>query len=367
MCPIEKIHLDTEEGGEWIDPGQCMENELDTMNPPEQYLWRSRFIQYPSIDTVSDIVLSVHHIISDGLSVCCLMEELVAVAADFLSGRTPDRSTLPLFPPVDELLDPATNWEEWKSREEKEQAGQAPHTTLKHEEEAPIEQRRSKCVFRSLEPKHLENLRDTCHQKGLSVHAAVSAALLLAIQQHEGMEIDAMLGTAVDLRKRCNPPIPRNSLSHCALGLITLHSGISASADPWALARSYQDALHDRLRAGHFLPANFPSSAVEHLITEYAGGSDAYQVLCFISDLGEIDFLKGHRPLAMEQFRATASVTNLDFPIFVFVYTWKKRLNLSFTYTEPLVDPEWVRSVAEQLLGPDPAVSGVTLGLSFPA
>jgi len=37
--PIERIHLDTEERGERIGPGQCMENELDTMSPPEQYLW----------------------------------------------------------------------------------------------------------------------------------------------------------------------------------------------------------------------------------------------------------------------------------------------------------------------------------------
>lgn len=313
----------------------------------------------------SELVVTIHHVIADALSIVFAVRDLLTSMAALASTQPPTDSlsptgSLPLLPPMPALL-PRTarglaRFRAMRAFFRKHVLAQPVRRARKLpvEQPAPPEARRNCLVQRTLTPAETRALGEQARAAGASVHGALCAALLLstaatAYAAEVAAATPTTVGcfTALNLREQLDPPVASD------LGLyisqVTTFHRIVPPPPLWQLAREVKKELQETLQSGEqyltmpliglFIPwGNDPGP---RFIRRFDGGSPA---ALGVSNLARPPIPSDYGPLRIENFSLAAGVSVVG-QLMGIVTTWEDQLNLNLVFSEPLVS----RARAEQI------------------
>ncbi|MFF1719750.1 protein kinase [Streptomyces sviceus] len=250
--------------------GEAYLEELNTPLTVGGPLTRAVLVSDPDEERHT-LVLSIDHVITDGHSGIALLNTLWDRYREFLGGTGVPRPLVAGFPePISALLPPtdaADTAEHLARRVEK--TGRHPVALVPYDveaTEAPEEDHRIEVQRLLLDTGATTGLRERARAEGLSVHALLSAALLLAARRRMDGADPRVLGcvSPVDLRSRLSPPVPANLM----VAAVTMHLQalpVGEDTDLLELAREVGDGMRNFLdRGDHFREMRIMPSAPRH-------------------------------------------------------------------------------------------------------
>lgn len=197
------------------------------------------------------VVLSVHHAVTDGVSMQVLVADLLALCVDLIEGRASAEHVVPLAPAV---LDAAPGgW--WHGAVGAVGAAAAPWIVEFEQRgmlgegavEGPMN---AVCAFAEGSPEGLDRLAAACRAHGVTVGAASMAAVSFAVGRLRSVRTGSLqpvgVEVEVDLRRRGGLPADR----------VGFHTGAvradrpSAELDFWSLARSLKSEVETDITRG---------------------------------------------------------------------------------------------------------------------
>jgi hypothetical protein len=311
----------------------------------------------------SELVFGVQHIVCDALSIMFAMRDLLSELSALASGEAqPAVESLPLRPPLPALLPrTARGWRRLFHM----QSFFYKHVLLRPlrrteklpcEQAAPPDARRSGFCHRSLSAALTHKLTEAARREGTTVHAALCAALLLAVSEvafsaetrHKRRRV---LGcsSAVNLRHELTPPIGEEMGLYISQ-VTTFHRTVPAPP-LWALARELKAQLQRTLAHGEqyltmpliglFIPRG-PHPA-PRFIERFDGGSPAAVA---VTNIGRLPIPLSYGPFVLEncQFAVSPSVVS---PLIVTASTCDSSLNLNLVHIEPLCGAAQARAILD--------------------
>lgn len=338
------------------------------------HLSRVTWIKNPAEPTRSVLVVTIHHVIADALSIAFVVRDLLTTIAELmsthalpphalpphtLSPEAPPVASLPLLPPLPELLPKSARG---LGRFRAMQAYFAKHAALpvRRARKLPLEQsappaaRRNGLVQRTLTPAETHALGERARAAGASIHGALCAALLLSTaatayagELAAGTPTTVGCFTALNLREQLEPAVGAD-LGLYISQVTTFHSIVPAPP-LWQLAREVREKLQETLQGGEqfltmpliglFIP--WGRDPGPRFIRRFDGGSPAALGL---SNLARLPIPSVYGALRIENFSLAAGVSVVG-QLMAIVTTWEDQLNLNLVFSEPLVS----RSRAEQI------------------
>ena len=303
------------------------------------------------------VALIFHHSVGDGRSGCRLLAEILVNAAKPHRPATPH----PGYPPVHELYPlaytgaagaAASRQFKAQRKEELQRYGQveAPPGFNRH---APTQQPRFQTL--RIEPERLERLIERCRTAGTTIHGAISAAQLQALQRAFGDEQPHTLGltTPADLRGYLREPLDDASPLLCAT-LVTGVYRLPAEGDFWALARAVSGDLKRQMQRGDghlffslFPPLDeFPATA-EGIVLFKQMMANAPQV-SMVSNVGRLAPLPVIAPFQVEAI-SFALCPMVSHVLFTAVGTFNNRMTLNVNFDAARLPPEQAASIINDM------------------
>ena len=348
----------------------------------------------------SELVVTIHHVIADALSIVFAVRDLLTAIATLGSTSThalpvtllpsltsgsaqalpaakplPSVKSLPLLPPLPELLPQTVRG---LARLRSMQAYFDKHVLnksvrrarkLPQQQPAPPEKRRNCLVQRTLTPAQTRALGEQARAAGASIHSALCAALLLgtaasayAAELTANTPTTVGCFTALNLREQLEPKIDAD------LGLyisqVTTFHKVVPLPPLWQLAQEVKAQLAETLESGEqfltmpliglFIP--WGKNPGPRFIRRFDGGSPA---AIGVSNLARPPIPSVYGALRIENLSLAAGVSVVG-QLMGIVTTWEDQLNLNLVFSEPLVS----RARAEQIA--DAAVRHLRAGLADP-
>ncbi|WP_443072218.1 phthiocerol/phthiodiolone dimycocerosyl transferase family protein [Streptomyces sp. NBC_01485] len=266
----ERPRLRTRAGGE-----EAFLEELNTPLTVGGPLTRAVLVTDPGTGPGEErhtLVLSIDHVITDGHSGIALLNTLWDRYRDIVDGtEAPPRPVAGLAEPVSALLPPSDLADTAKHLQQRvERIGSHPVELVQYDvkatEEAPEEPYRLEFQRLVLDSGATTGLRERARTAGLSVHALISAALLLAARRRMDGTDPRLLGctSPVDLRSRLSPPVPAARMVP-AVTMNVQVLPVGKESDVLELAREVGDGMRDFLdRGDHFREMRIMPSAPRH-------------------------------------------------------------------------------------------------------
>jgi hypothetical protein len=230
-----------------------VESELNTRLPSATGpLARCTYLYRPQPGEPSEIVLSLHHTIVDGSSALSLWRELLALAAgETLAGGAPNA----LAPLTDQLFPP--RFQGWRRNwiiarfMAAQMAGELGYQiSLRGGRRPPLHAAaRNRLLTRRLPAAATSALVRHCRAERVTLHSALSAATLLAVQRHLYSARAATLRgiTFGSLRPHLQPPVSADEPG-CHIALLRYSAELSAGQPFWPLARRVQQRVDQMAR-----------------------------------------------------------------------------------------------------------------------
>lgn len=236
--PASVCVRETQREDQWIE---VAEDELRHTFVAEQGpLWRVTLVRPVAGGAASELVLTCHHTIGDGISHPGLVGEILSACQAIACGRSERAPARPphLLPAVDDMLDKTSTFKEkLKYISFNVKQALAP-SALVIEGQAPAHERRTCMIPRRLEPDDTARLRDRCKREGATMQGALSAAMLLAAARILGRRGPVRLtcGNSVNLRRLCRPVVDDLCIGCLAAKMDTTHT-VDRGMTFWDLAR----------------------------------------------------------------------------------------------------------------------------------
>ena len=303
---------------------------------------------------VSEIIVTSHHSIGDGLSSAYLLRDIVQAIGtpEYEQQLLPERPSFEdLIPEVIKTTTPNSP-NSFANRKEG-----LPTTPVLSVEVASKPSRQPRLLCWSLSSQETTRLISRCRQEQTSVHAAICAAFRLAIATQSKQSSTLKCLSPINIRRYLSPSIESDFGYYFWFGL-TSHT-ITANQSLWDIARSLksqldQQMLPDKIFEGipayqAFMSTNpRPSQMYQSFVEQYD-----HDLL--VSNLGRLNFHKQFGQLQLEGIYGPAVLVGRSMkkvPI-VGVATWKDKMCFTFTYSElnmSLVEAEQLQTEAMQQL-----------------
>lgn len=247
----ERLRLSTRSGGE-----EAYVEELNTPLTVGGPLTRAVLVSHPGEERHT-LVLSIDHVITDGHSAIALLNTLWDRYRELIGGTDAPGTPLAAFPePISTLLphsDPAetaTYLEQRVARAQRNPVELVPYD-VQATDEAPAQPHRIEVQRLLLDTGPTAGLRERARAEGLSVHALISAALLLAARRRMDGTGPRVLGcvSPIDLRSRLSPPVPATLV----VAAVTMHLQalpVGEATDLLDLAREVGDGMRELFDRG---------------------------------------------------------------------------------------------------------------------
>jgi hypothetical protein len=291
---------------------------------------------------VSDLILSLLHVIADGTTLISLLKQWAELAD---GGAVERRVVLPaaedLFPAehggaAGEALAKAK-----ADRDEGDLQRLSPRR-IDADRAVPFEQRRTRFLHRSLGAEELDRLAEACRSRGVTIHGVLAAAMVLAVATDAGADGSAWysIGSPVDFRADLEPPVAQDEVGSYVATIPSLVEH-EAARPLWSMAREISDDLKTRKRRGEqfsmirLIGASGPTCLAESM--PFVRHLDEKGPINFcISNIGRFPFPDAIGPWRMTgaQFVASLSVVG------AFVATVNSshhQLVWNFTYAEGII------------------------------
>lgn len=292
----------------------------------------------------SELLLSTHHGISDGISGVLLLRELLAATARVQAGEAPQPRVLPPLPGVEALLPPEVRgWAglptrlryllgqlgAWLRRPRK----------LPEEAQVPVEARVGRTRHTWLDATTTAALLAACRREGTTVHGALVAAALRAIASHLGGPVRLGCCTPVNLRAQLCPPL--DEAFGLFVGPVVHFHELRPDAALWPLAREVRAALREAAKArgpevalaaqAALLPASATPAVASGLLYHPLFGALA------VTNMGAPDIPLTYGALELERLHIATPTAPLGSLLSLAVLTLRGELSVNFNYNEALL------------------------------
>jgi hypothetical protein len=325
---------------------------------PAGPLWRATVL----LDGVPErghhvLIYSSHHAISDGLSACRFVEEFLRDCAAAADGVAIEDSPRPLPPAIEQRLPRSPTWAEYAATLQQAATGRPAMDPWPYAEVSPVDARIPRVVpFAAIA---VGPLRTRAAQAGVSVNAALAAAMLQTAAVLAGGRLATTFTTSVNLRSRVVPPRALADVDCC---MINVHTGHTVDPDVrfWALARAYADELSVQLPGQSATPAAFDFNALSQRIDAgMMARMTGFPLRLGLSNCGLYPFPTRHGAFTLEHLHFHTSRRAGAYVGFLHAVTVGESLNLCFSYAEPLVAGAWVQAF---VAGVVQALAGASAG-----
>lgn len=280
----------------------------------------------------SEIVLALHHAVTDGRGNVALVRDLLVYCREELGGREPGPGPLPAWPPAEALV-PA--WARGAAR----LAGyllRLSQQQLRRPLLPPLGpntgRRRSRVLPRRLAPGPVAALLARCRAEGAPVDGALGAAMVLAVAGERPAPIGCVFFR--DLRPELAPPVGRAHLG-CYVTLIGTVPRATAATPFWDLARALGTELAAATRRGDGFSG---LRAILPLVRLYLARPAPLIAAAGVSNIGRVDIPVAYGPLRLQELHGCSSVNGLAPACMALVTTLAGELYWNFTCPEPLLD-----------------------------
>ncbi len=343
-----------------IDSGTTWrEVALEEMNTPidsKRALMRATLVEPAGGEDTWSLITCIHHVIIDGMSGTNLHGELFSYMGKIAEGK-PISIDAPLItlPVIESLFPSSVKGAGGLFRKAlflaKYQAKMFWHMpcSLKFEQFAPIEERRSGFIHRVLNESLATKLISVCKQQNTTAQAALSSAMIFAMGNEIGLgkakRMSLRCSTAIDLRRRFKPIVDNKHLGAFASFFITFHT-LRGGMKFWPLARNFKAKLESLLTGNDlFIMISLFNKFVDFILKRPKKGS-----ACAITNLGLIKIPKVYGPLKLESFSIAVSMAALCGVIYAAVTTFNGEMTINFSFSEPSISYETAESIADNVM-----------------
>lgn len=299
----------------------------------------------------SDLIVTLHHMISDGASATSFFRELLLSYSDAAAaGKLAPR---PVLPPIEALMPGAERGLSGLKRSARF-IGQQAWTfftlrprLLREQQPVPAEQRRSSLSHQRLSRAETSALLAACRGHGVTLHSALCAALLMAVGaevRSESLAPRPVLGccTPVNLRRALSPAVD-DDIGLFVGPIVTFHR-LGVHTELFALAGELTAQLQAERADGvptlalatqsRLLPPRIsPQRAAQHLYNRLFGTVS-------VSNMGVLDIPCDHGELQLDALHLGGSNNPFGSLISITATTLSQQLDLSFNYNERIVSAE---------------------------
>lgn len=319
--------------------------------------WRIWLLPARAGEQDSTLVLAFHHAIEDGLSSLRLVHELLVAYRALARGEAlPAVVARPLWESADRLTGAHLTWgmKAWCLLRAAGRA-MAPGA-LWLEQDAPLEQRRTCVLTRSLEAPLTQRLIQRCKEEGTTVHGALCAAMMLAAARRlgPGQRLRLQCDANVNLRPYCQPPLEADAVGMFISSVSWIYR-LAPGEGFWGLAREVRRRTRECLERGDHIQhpllmdwLKFDGESARRGAHSQAGRQQAV----FVSNLGR-------HPWPLEPEGSEGSLQGLYYAtgqhalgssLWLGAVTLRGRLCASFAYVEPLLSAQTARRAAEDVM-----------------
>jgi len=275
--------------------------------------------------------------------------DLLSFLQESFAGQLPQPKPLPLLPPIDAMLTII--------KERPQPPAKVDLFRFPFEEHTPLAECRTRTLFTEVDAASMQAFRSRCKQEQSSLNAGLNAAFIWAsYQKHKGDtdEANLTIGSAVNLRKECQPEAAPDYFGCFATTLQTVHP-INSHTRFWDLARHCHSELKDSIatmQKGHLLPAEFNRIQVEKGMVgnkQNMGKDGFFFGGLLFSNLGRFDHPKEYGPFTIKEMYPSAHHAAGSYVLFPKVITLDN-MCLATAYTEGLISRESASSIVDAVV-----------------
>lgn len=280
-------------------------------------------------DEVSDLIVTCHHAIADGMSVVFLLRDILQAL------ESPDRS-LPVLspqPPYEQLVPqfaqklPALSFEPSLA-------------TIETQPTLPANSHPRLHAW-SLSTAETREIVHACKQARTSVHAAICAAFLLAIAKQRSVQIDLaesnLLKCLSPINVRRFLPVIEEDFGHYLTYALTTDQ-LTPNLSVWELARSIKTQLDQKINSAQIF-ADLPNA--EAFISTHPSPDDAVTAIetayikdITVSNLGRLTIPQQYGELQLTAVYSPSIFNHFDRDLVVGMTTLGEQIFFSLTYSE---------------------------------
>jgi NRPS condensation-like uncharacterized protein len=309
---------------------------------------------------VSELIATCHHSIADGLSAAYLLRDIVQA----LCSRDRSQQLLPERPSFEDMIPGMASITQGNSihqnlhpvremaREPKISKDEA-KGAIDNSDQNSNQNYRPRLISWSLSSEKTASLISCCRQEQTSVHAAISAAFLLAMAK----EIDRNCPTLkclspINIRRYLSPAIAEDFGYYISSGL-TSHV-LTPDLSLWDLARSLKDQLNGQMspekifegvpRRQAFMSTNPSPSMMQEVFNQ----SYSYDLL--VTNLGRLNVTQQFGKLELQAIYGPAVMTRIQSDRVLGVTTLGDQLFFTLTYSESELSPARMEQLQQEAM-----------------
>ncbi len=333
---------------------EIWEQMLHEQLPDMRRLWELRLV--PTTDAKTwRLFLKTHHAIADGRSLASAMDQLLELAAAHIRSETLATSYIPLPAHSESRVAHPVDRDDFAASTAQSDKPE-PITSWLLDCEADLASRRPRVAFRCLDVEASGRLRIRCHDEGVTVLEAVVGALSVVQARHAthaGGVIDTDFIVPIDMRRFFEPPSGHHEIQMGAYCVRVFLPEVTATDDPWNLARRFHDAFVPLLTESQLPPWNATAQDVldGHDLWKDINGQYIHGFCP--TNLGVLPSDMDHAPLVTNRVELTAAAQAGGFPVLMPLLSHKGVLRANFTWTEPLMADHtahgWIDDIWEKV------------------
>lgn len=353
---IKKIPLRTitkTNENQWLD---IFEEELhQKFSEDFTPLCRITLLSSSPSNGISEIVLTFHHAITDGLSCMSFIDELLFYYQKIAAGEKISHvNKLPFLAPIEQTLDRSFVNLNKIEKPENKNIKELRLPKLIIETEAPLNQRRTHLVKRIIRSETVLNLKQRCKQEKTTVHGALSAAMLFGAIQISAFNepISFSCSSSINLRKYNLPEIGRNYIG-CFISRVDNIHTLTENTNFWDLAReckkqvnsSINETINNLINGKGF--DNISRLSIRKSLEENSTGRTQ---TINISNRGKFDLAKSYGKLKIKEIYFTAGQHIFGPCLWLGAVTFHQQLFCSFVHVTPLISSTTMNYFADNVV-----------------
>jgi hypothetical protein len=286
-----------------------------------------------------DVIWHISHVVADGLSFVNLTQELVEILDLQVNQQPLEVQAQELHGPVESYLPHPVSLDDYFSR-------QVNTDKIKLESLNRDLQTSSTYFFRSVNAKHLDQLRQCAHDNKVTINNLVNASLMKAYLEITQSLHPVTLGAALNLRNKCVLKIPRNICGNYFCAVTSVFEDHELQLSPIELAQKQRIKLGYLIGAASYLPTDYDAHIMQEKVKSFMLNDSLTQEETLGSSfMGEINI--SSKTVKLEHFSLHPKKpdgNNLITTIF------KGEMSLMFCFSSQFRTLDWANSLADKTL-----------------
>ncbi len=300
---------------------------------------------------MSEIIVTFHHAIIDGISSITFINELLSYYDKIkVEGYLSNIPIMEFLPPVEERLN--------KNLINQTKNKKTAHKSLKPqifiETEAPPTERKTHFVTHSFSQEITLRLKQRCKQEKTTIHGALCAAMLLGTAKiaFDNTSINLSCGSNINLRKYCQPEISPKSLG-CFVSTVEEIHTLDANMSFWDLARECKSKINTSINLG--IPIAFASNeSLKNMnkdsINQMSNYNMGRHTTIQISNLGKLNLSNVYGDVTLKELYFATGQHWIGASLCLCVVTFHEQLYFTFLHVVPLVSSQTAQLLVDAFI-----------------